>query len=162
MYQCRLKLDSGRRFTFYVDGKDKVTAHFTMDETINKSCKGSVKAVFTERSLTFLRLREDFRNDYYAKYKRSMPCTSCYREANYNKLVGGISDSKHLQMLAADLKTGQPVTDEVFEWCKAECEKLMVKYHTVMELGRYNDPDRIHIGMDITYSDKLYTFDKRK
>lgn len=161
MYLVHFQLDSGKVYKVYVDAKDKVTAHFTMDETINKACKPTLKAVFTPRSLVFLALREDFRNDYYAKYGKTMLCTSCYREKNYNLKIGGIATSLHQRMLAADLKTNQPVNDSVWQWCQDECRKLMQKYNTVMELGRYNNPDRIHIGMDVTYSKELYTFDKR-
>lgn len=160
-YNVEFRFDSGKSFPMQVNLDYPVTKHFSMEETINKSAPSGIKCVFTTEMLVFLQLREEFRNDYYERFKRGMTCTSCWRNPVFNKQVGGTSNSLHLRGMAADLLTGIPLSDKVWEWCIEECKKLQTKYNTVMELGRYNNPDRIHIGMGVTYSMGLYTFDKR-
>lgn len=83
-----------------------------------------------------------------------------YRTANYNRLIGGVSDSQHRKCCAYDCGVGA-ISDSVFKECMDVCYAIAKAYNTQCELGRYSWG--LHIGFSkLDYTTKvLYTFDKR-
>lgn len=140
-----------------------ITEHFTWEECANPSSGEDIILEIWPETLIHAQLREDFRNDWYARKGVGCVCNSNFRTKKYNQSVGGNVKSLHLWGCASDLLIGAP-NDEDWKWCVDEVGKLGAKYGTQIELGRYDWG--IHIGTHIEvwnkYTNQLvYTFDKR-
>ena len=76
--------------------KDQLTDHFRLREFANNEDGGGV--LLTPPFLEFVRMLEVFR----VCYNRPINITSGYRTKDFNKKIGGVSNSLHLKQLAID------------------------------------------------------------
>ena len=81
----------------YVDGR--ITKNFTVAEIANNSANDLCKLVFTPELVSFAALLQTLRD----QHGKPLKVNSWYRTAEFNRRVGGSSNSLHLQGRAVDL-----------------------------------------------------------
>ena len=87
----------------------KVSEHFSLSEF--RPGKHSYKYIRVSPAL--VRALEDIRK----KAGQAVHVTSCYRPPDYNREVGGVSNSTHVDGLAADIYCDGLSTDQLYEIC---------------------------------------------
>lgn len=98
----------------YVNGN--ITKNFTVAEIANNSANTLCKLVFTPELISFAALLQTLRD----QYGKPLNVNSWYRTAEFNKRVGGSSNSLHLQGRAVDLAVSSYFEQDylVKEWKK--------------------------------------------
>ena len=105
-----------------LDKNIRLTPHFRLFELANNEGDKSIpQMILSPEFDDFMALLEEFR----VWWDRAMNCNSCFRQVEYNKRIGGASNSLHLLALAFDwpvtLTYSQRVA--VYTRWKAICEK---------------------------------------
>ena len=91
-----------------MDKNAQLYPHFKLYELANNKGKTTEpQYMITPETDAFMMLLEEFR----VKWAKSMTCNSCYRQPEFNKSVGGASNSLHLQALAFDWGASLTGTD---------------------------------------------------
>ena len=134
----------------------KWSPHVTYGEISNPSSKENI---ILELPLE-ARLHRDCWEIWREWWGKPVTITSAYRTKNFNKAIGGASNSLHLKCCAYDCGIGQ-ISDTLFKECYDVCFAIAKAYNTQCELGRYTWG--LHIGFaKLSYTDKrVYTFDSR-
>ena len=90
----------------YVDGR--ITKNFTVAEIANNSANTRCKLVFTPEIISFAALLQTLRTE----YGKPLEVNSWYRTAEFNKRIGGSTNSIHLDGRAVDLAVADVATQE--------------------------------------------------
>lgn len=121
----------------------KLTAHISWDEYANKSSSAEYQCEIWPESLEHAKLSEEVRNAWVAfkgiPEKQGVIINSMFRTEEFNSRpeIGGIPKSLHLWGCATDFLFG-PINDSDWQWMVSLAQKLAEKYHTQIELGRYD------------------------
>jgi len=157
-YKAQFQNPDGTWFTASISSTDKISEHFTFAEIANPSCAVECKLKWYQESSAANKAMEYVRD----RYGKAITISCCYREENYNKKVGGETNSLHLKSCAYDCQFGnvsQAVYNNFLHWIECACEKFGLQ----AELGRYSWG--LHIAfcyvLPYKYSGLVYQFDKR-
>lgn len=147
--------DDGSSLLGEFDAASYVSKHLQLGEVANPSCNKSIKYIQTKDTRKALRCWEYVRE----RYGKGITISCSYREKDWNKAVGGTSDSLHLSGCAFDCQ--MPMSDSLFkdfcQWSEIAAEK----YRTQAEVLRYSWG--VHLGFGkLNYTTKtIYISDKR-
>lgn len=133
--------------------KGNLTEHLTIDDygvnqtgTLTITPEAIIHALMLEEFLVWM------------NWKNEPSINAWFRTEEYNKEVGGIETSNHLDGTATDLGVGA-FTNARFNKYARKWKEICEKYDVVGEIGRYTWG--IHLGSHIKYSKKFTVFDKR-
>lgn len=132
--------------------KGNLTDHFTIDEYgINQT--GTI-SIFPE-AITHARMMEEFR----VWLRREMEIHAWFRTSEYNKKIGGNSQSSHLRGVATDWSTNKTIDEKSFIKYAKKWKEICKKYKVVGEAGLYTWG--AHFGSHVKYSKSFYNWDSR-
>lgn len=134
--------------SYKIKGTD-ITEHFSWEEySINQKGTVYVKDV----SLLQAQCLEEFR----AWLGKSMKVNAWYRTPSYNKSVGGVANSSHLEGKATDISFPNISKSTFIKYAK-KWFAICNAHGVVAECGRYKWG--MHLGSSVTYSNKNYHWD---
>ena len=132
--------------------KGKLTKHFAIDEyTVNQTGNCQI----TREALEHADILEEFRT----WLGKPMKVNAWYRTPEYNKKVGGNSNSSHLRGVATDISRPNVSQANFIKYAK-KWKSLCSKYGVVGEAGLYSWG--IHFGSHVKYSKTFYHRDRRR
>lgn len=137
---------------------DNITTHLKFNEIDNPSNDKDIKLVVSKDAFKSLCAWEYVRE----RYGKPIRLSCSYREADWNKKCGGVSNSLHITAQAYDCQVGNISDSDYVNWLKwVEC--ACEKYGMQGELGRYAWGLHIGFATKLPYSYKgiVYQFDKR-
>lgn len=101
---------AGLSFIVNLDKNTRLYPHFTLTELANNKGDAAKPQMILDPDVdSFMCMIESFR----AWWNKPMTCNSCYRQAEYNKTVGGAANSLHLHALAFDWAVKLTYADRV-------------------------------------------------
>lgn len=133
------QLKNGKEFTANVDKNIWLTKNFQLYELANN--KGNPKQpqfIFNADVDVWLSILQEYR----LWYSKPIDPTSGYRQAAWNKKVGGAKDSLHLKNLAVDYMDTQTLAQ--FKTCAIKFKNLCEKRGIIGEANYYGN--RVHLG----------------
>lgn len=131
--------------------KGRLTKHFTAEEyTVNQTENCDI----TVEALKHAEILEEFRT----WLGKPMKVNAWYRTKEYNKKVGGVSNSSHLRGVATDWGISGVSQADFIKYAK-KWKALCKKHGVVGEAGLYKWG--IHLGSHVTYSKTFYHWDSR-
>ena len=134
-----------------------LTPHFTLGELANNAGDSSQpQYVFSKYSARFNEVLEYFRT---VKYGKAIAVNSCYRQPDYNKSIGGDSNSAHLMACALDFNAnGKTQGDAIAQMWKESCENFGI----IGAINLYDGYIHIEAFSDVCYGNKSFVIrDKR-
>ena len=135
---------------------DRVTDHFRLREFAN-SLDGN-KLLINPEVISFYQDLEKFR----VWYGRPMVITSGYRSPEFNKSVGGVSNSYHLRGLAIDFKLPQEYFEMTVTRRVSFILNIRTKWYGLCRLsGHYGSVVLYDSWLHLSYWPYQYWEDKR-
>lgn len=134
--------------------KGNLTAHLTVD---NYGVNQTEVAVISENAMAHARRVERFIT--WLNWKEPPTINAWWRSKTYNANVGGVENSLHLTGEATDLGIERELTEERLKKYERKWFEICDDDHVKGEFGIYDWG--IHLGSNIKYSKKHYSFDKR-
>ena len=131
---------------------ENLTEHFTFAD-YGKNQTGTIP--IDAAALLHAQLLEEFRN----WLGRPMSVHAWYRTKEYNRKVGGVSNSSHTKGTATDWSTNIEISKEKFIKYASKWKEICAAHGVVGEAGLY--AWGVHFGSQITYSKKFYHWDSR-
>lgn len=134
------------KYKITINEGTRLTEHFWLHEFFCNSCNECyIDSIFL---YTFVPLLEDFRS----WYNRPINITSAYRPAEFNKKVGGSSNSAHLKAWAVDFpypadykRWGKLRQNEFLTNVKSKWTELSHSYGVFAQCNFYDN--RFHLGI---------------
>lgn len=135
----------------------QLTPHFSLAEFVHCDSNGHAEIQFDDNFIIFVLMLEEFR----VWYNRPINITSGYRPPNYNKSVGGSSNSSHLRSLAIDF----PLPEEFFGFSddrkreflsnvKDEWSSICAEYNACYQCNWYDTYLHLGIGNHDSFRDE--------
>lgn len=132
--------------------KGNLTLHFTVDEYgVNQT----ETVTISPQAIEHAKMLEEFRT----WLGRPMTITSWFRTSAYNKKVGGVSTSSHLEGIATDFAINKKIDEASFIKYAKKWKEICKKHGVVGEAGLYIWG--MHLGSHVTYSKTFYHWDSR-
>lgn len=132
--------------------KGKISKYFTIDDYgVNQT--GTV--TITPEALVHAKMLDEFYD--WMNWNNPAEVSAWFRTPDYNKKVGGIDNSNHLNGVASDHLVGQ-FTNTRFNKYARKWKEICEKYNVIGEIGRY--PWGIHLGSHCKHR-RFIVFDKR-
>lgn len=135
-----------------VEFKGRLTEHFSLSDYIINQIE---KCEITKEAVLHAIMLEEFRR----WLGRPMTVHAWYRTKEYNKDVGGVSNSSHLRGCATDWHTNVDIDTTKFKKYAKKWKAICKAYGVVGEAGLYTWG--VHFGSHISYSKTFYHWDSR-
>ena len=149
--KIRVTTDAGTTYMATVDKYVKLAPHFRLVELANNLGDSSIQQwVDTPESRLFVVMLEEFR----VWYDLPMVITSCYRQPEWNRKVGGDHRSAHLRGAAADWHIKH--TDEQRENVRKKWSSICSKYGVIGAINYYTTGYHLEAFSDRCYGNKTF------
>lgn len=136
--KVEFQLKNGKSFTVEVNKETYLTKNFKLKELAYGG--SGINFIMNADVDVWLSILQDFR----LWYNAPITPNSGYRPAEYNKKVGGVSNSLHIRNLAIDFSV-KNMTDTRYMACAYKLKELCQKRGIIGEINFYST--YIHIGV---------------